>query len=515
MLVFETVLILLAFAVALQLLARRLGIPYPTLLALGGAGLIWLPGAPHLALPPEVLLVLFVAPVLLDAAYDASLRDLRRHWVPVSSLALVAVSLTTASVAIVARWLIPDMPWSAAVALGAIVAPPDAVAAVTVLRQINPPYRMRVVLEGESLLNDASALLIYKLAVAAVAAGSFAAGDVAPALVTVGLGSVAAGWLLAWPVGIITRRMHDPAMAVLLEFITTFAVWLAADRLGLSGILTVVVFALTLSQHRAFRLPAQLRIPSFTVWEVVTTVLNVLAFTLIGLQLGPTLETLGPEKLWPSLEASAVILVTVIVARLAWVMTHYAVVKLLPRRAATDPPQPAPVSPTFKHAVAIGWSGMRGIVTLAAAMALPASFPQRDFIQLAAFAVVLGTLIIQGLTLGPLVRLLNFPKDDTLEREVKLAREASLNAAGKRLESEGSASAERLRAEYEAALRQVETGNTPHEMRQNRLRRGAILAAREALEQLRETHAIGDEAYRLVEEELDWEELGATARLED
>lgn len=515
MLIFETVLILLAFAVALQLLARRLGIPYPTLLALGGAGLIWLPGAPQLPLPPEVLLVLFVAPVLLDAAYDSSLRDLRRNWVPVGSLALVAVCLTTTSVAIVARWLIPEMPWSAAVALGAIVAPPDAVAAVTVLRHINPPYRMRVVLEGESLLNDASALLIYKLAVAAVAAGSFAARDVAPALVTVGLGSVAAGWLLAWPVGILTRRMRDPAMAVMLEFITTFAVWLVADRLGLSGILTVVVFALTLSQHRAFRLPAQIRIPSFTVWEVVTTVLNVLAFTLIGLQLGPTLAALGPERLWPALEASAVILATVIVARLAWVLTHYAIAKLAARLLPARSHPKARVTPTFKHAVAIGWSGMRGIVTLAAAMALPVSFPNRDFIQLAAFAVVLGTLVIQGLTLGPLVRLLNFPKDDTLEREVKLAREASLNAAGERLTRDGSASAERLKAEYQAALHQVETGNTPYEMRQNRLRIGAIHAAREALEQLRESQKIGDEAYRLVEEELDWEELGATAPVKD
>ena len=514
MLIFETVLILLAFAVVLQLLARRLGIPYPTLLALGGAGLIWLPGAPRLPMPPDVLLVLFVAPVLLDAAYDASLRDLRRNWVPVTSLALVAVCLTTASVAVVARWLIPEMPWSAAVALGAIVAPPDAVAAVTVLRHINPPYRMRVVLEGESLLNDASALLIYKLAVAAVAAGSFAARDVAPVLVTVGLGSIAGGWVLAWPVGLLMRRMQEPAMVVMLEFITTFAVWLIADELGLSGILTVVVFALTLSQHRAFRLPARLRIPSFTVWAVVTTVLNVLAFTLIGLQLGPTLAALGPDRLRPSLEASAVILATVILARLAWVMTHFAIAKLCGRRAGTRPRRQATVAPTFKHALAIGWSGMRGIVTLAAAMALPASFPNRDFIQLAAFAVVLGTLVIQGLTLGPLVRLLNFPKDDTLEREVKLAREASLNSAGQRLKSDGSTSAERLRSEYEAALHQVEAGNTPYQMRQNRLRRDAIRAAREALEQLRETHAIGDEAYRLVEEELDWEELGATAPYE-
>ncbi|MGH6910617.1 MAG: cation:proton antiporter, partial [Phenylobacterium sp.] len=195
--VFETLLVLLLGATMLSIIARRLGIPYPTLLAVGGSLLAFVPGAPRLDLPPELILALFVAPVLLDAAYDASPRDLRRNWLAVSSLALVAVVLTTAAVAVTARYLLPEMPWAAAIALGALVAPPDAVAALAVLRQVAPPHRMRMVLEGESLMNDAASLLTYRLAVGAVAAGGFSVGEAIPTFVLVFAGSVLVGWLLA------------------------------------------------------------------------------------------------------------------------------------------------------------------------------------------------------------------------------------------------------------------------------------------------------------------------------
>ena len=191
--------------------------------------------------------------MLLDAAYDTSLRDLRRNWVAVSSLALVAVALTTVAVAVTARQLIPDMPWAAAVALGALLAPPDAVAALAVLRHVNPPHRMRVVLEGESLLNDASALLIYRLAVGAVAAGGFSVGGAIPTFALVFVGSVVVGWLLARPVAMLTERMPDAPSSVILQFVMTFGVWIGAERLGLSGVVTIVVFGLTArtTKHRA------------------------------------------------------------------------------------------------------------------------------------------------------------------------------------------------------------------------------------------------------------------------
>src|SRR5262245_14683994 len=180
----EQLLFLFVAAVILATVARRVGAPYPVFLALGGALLAFLPGAPSLTVPPELALALFVAPVLLDAAYDTSLRDLRDNWAPVTSLVVFAVVLTTAAVAVVVHMLIPAMPWPAAIALGAVVAPPDAVAATAVLRQLRPPHRLLTILEGESLLNDASALLIYRLAVVAGAPSSFAVDTVAPALRT-------------------------------------------------------------------------------------------------------------------------------------------------------------------------------------------------------------------------------------------------------------------------------------------------------------------------------------------
>jgi len=290
--IFETVLALLAAATVLSSLARWLRVPYPTLLAVGGALLAFAPGGPRLELPPDLILALFVAPVLMDAAYDASLRDLRRNWAAVSSLALLAVALTTAAVAVTARLVVPDLPWPAAVALGALVAPPDAVAALAVLRQVSPPHRVRTILEGESLLNDASALLIYRLAVGAVAAGGFHLSSAAPAFALVFAGSVAAGWLFARVIGVLSRRFHDAPSSVIFQFVTTFAMWLVAERLGLSGVVTVVVAGLTIARGNISPIAARLRVPSFAIWETATVVLNVLAFTLIGLQLRPILEPL-------------------------------------------------------------------------------------------------------------------------------------------------------------------------------------------------------------------------------
>ena len=250
MLIFEILLGLSLGATILSAIAKRANIPYPTLLALGGAVVAFLPGAPRLDLAPELILALFVAPILLDAAHDASLRDLRDNWRPVSSLVLVAVGLTTVAVAFVARLLLPDLPWAAAVALGALLAPPDAVAALAVMRHVNPPHRIRKVLEGESLLNDASALLIYKLAVGALAAGSFSVVAAAPTFALVAFGSVAVGWLSALAISPVLGRVDDAPTSVILQFVITFGLWLLAERLGLSAVVTIVVFGMTRAEAR-------------------------------------------------------------------------------------------------------------------------------------------------------------------------------------------------------------------------------------------------------------------------
>ena len=290
----EQLLGLFVAGVILAAAARHVGAPYPVFLALGGALLAFLPGAPSFTVAPELALALFVAPVLLDAAYDASLRDLKDNWGSVTGLVVFAVVFTTAAVALVARALLPSIPWAAAITLGAVVAPPDAVAATAVLRPLRPPQRLLTILEGESLLNDASALLIFRLAVGAVAAHGFSLATVAPTFLLAVAGSLVVGTAL----GRLTLRLlewvqHVPSV-IILQFVGTFGVWLLADRLGLSGVLTMVCYAMTVARTSPERTPARTRIPSYAVWETVVFALNILAFIFIGLQIRPILDGLAP-----------------------------------------------------------------------------------------------------------------------------------------------------------------------------------------------------------------------------
>src|SRR4051812_3173647 len=223
-------------------------VPYPTFLAIGGVLLAFVPSGPSWTLEPDLALALFVAPVLLDAAYDTSLRDLRDNWLPVSALVFLAVGVTTAAVALCAHWLVPDVPWAAAVALGAIVAPPDAAAATAILREIKLPYRILKILEGESLLNDASALLIYRVAIGVSAAAQFKLSEFAPTIALALAGSLVAGHLFARVWLMATWRVIEAPSAIILQFAGTFTVWIVAEHIGLSGILTIVAYAVTIAR---------------------------------------------------------------------------------------------------------------------------------------------------------------------------------------------------------------------------------------------------------------------------
>ena len=414
-------------AVILAAAARRVGAPYPVFLAIGGALLAFLPGAPVFSVPPELALALFVAPVLLDAAYDASPRDLLYNWAPVAGLVVVAVCLTTAAVAGVAHLFLPAIPWAAAIALGAVVAPPDAVAATAVLRPLRPPQRILTILEGESLLNDASSLLIYRLAVAAVITKSFSVAAVAPAFLLAVVGSVVAGLVLAWLVLLLMERVEHVPTSIILQFVSTFGVWLLAEHIGLSGVLTTVCYAITLARKSPGRTPATMRLPSYAVWETVVFALNILAFIFIGLQIRPIFQSLAPGDRTRYLAIAATVLVTVIGVRFAWHMSFNAVVRWRERRFGFKPPRPM-LRPTIGSGLVISWAGMRGIVSLAAALALPLEFPYRNLIVLTAFFVVLGTLVLQGLTLKPLLRALNLRDDDPVGHEVRAGRERALRA---------------------------------------------------------------------------------------
>jgi monovalent cation/hydrogen antiporter len=507
--VFETVILLLLLGAALAAGARRIGAPYPALLALAGAALALMPGVPAVTLDPELALALFVAPVLLDAAFDASPRDLREHWRPVASLALVTVALTVAAVALTARWLVPELPWPAAIALGAIVAPPDAAAATAVLRQLRPPHRLLVILEGESLFNDASALLIYRLAVSAAAVGAISGWGIVPTLLLVTVGSIVLGLALARATLWLTARIQDVATAVIVQFIGTFGVWILAERLHLSGILTMVVFAMSVARRAPDIIPARIRIPSYAVWEVAVFLLNALAFILVGLQLKPILQELGRATLLDYTRIALTVCAVVILVRIVWAMGSHVVRG--PRTAEAR-----------RHAIVVAWCGMRGTVTLAAALALPAAFPYRDLILFTSFLVVLGTLVAQGLTLKPLMARLGLEHDDAVEREVRLARVETLRAGAAAL-ADGAAATEArdlLRRKYRVRLAQAEarmSGETSGadspsgEREYAAAARAAMAAERRRLSTLRADGTIGDDAFHKVEEELDRAELSAEA----
>src|SRR5262245_25792308 len=516
--VFEIVVGLLLGGAALAALARRVGAPYPALVALAGAALALIPGVPTLVLDPELALTLFVAPVLVDAAFDASPRDLRRNWRPVASLALGAVALTIAVVAVAARTLVPDLPWGAAIALGAIVAPPDAAAATAVLKQLRPPHRLLVILEGESLFNDASALLVYRLAIGATVTGVLSGWAIVPILVGVTAGSIVLGLVLARLILAANARINDVATAVVAQFCTTFGVWMLAERLHLSGIITMVVFAMATARRTPEVLPARIRVPSWAVWEVAVFVLNVLAFILVGFQLKSFAARSGGETgAWYAAVAAAVCVV-VIAARFAWVAAAAAVSRWMGRGHDA-------VALSAPAATVVGWCGMRGTVTLAAALALPIAFPYRDLILVAAFGVVLGTLVLQGLTLRPLLLRLGLEDDGTVGREVRLARVETLRAAvAAGAACPGAETAGLVRHRYEIQLKRAEeefAGNgtrvtdpppaNPWELCGPDADEAVVLAATEAqrrrLMELRTDGTIGDAAFQRIEEELDWAEL--------
>ncbi len=421
------------------------------------------------------------------------------------------------------------MPWAAAIALGAIVAPPDAAAATTVLKQLRPPHRLLVILEGESLFNDASALLVYRLAVGAAITGAFSGWSVLPTLLVVTAGSIVLALVLSRILLAVTARIEDVSTGVVLQFCMTFGIWTLAERLHLSGIITTVVFAMATSRRSAEIMPARLRVPSWAVWEVAVFVLNVLAFILVGFQLKSIAERATGATGTQYAAVAAAVCVAVILARIAWVTAAAAISRWRGPRDA--------VGLSARAAAVVGWCGMRGTVTLAAALALPtggegAEFPYRDLILVTAFGVVLGTLVLQGLTLRPLLLKLRLEDDGEVDREVRHARVESLRAALAASECcPGAETAALVRHRYELQLRRAEeavaresvdptarsTGwdsetpaaieNADETDADAAVVRAATEAQRRRLVAMRDDGTIGDAAFQRVQEELDWAEL--------
>jgi Na+/H+ antiporter len=506
--IFENVLLMLIAACLLLQLSRRLALPYPSLLALAGVALGAMPWVPHIDFDPHLALALFIAPALLDSAFDTSPRELRRNWIPLVSLVLVAVLLTTAVVAW-AGWAFGGLPIAAAVTLGAIVAPPDAVAAAAVMQQFRIPRRTLSLINGESLLNDAVALLVFGVAVSAAGAAHQPIASSLPMLLVAVPGGAVVGIVLAK----INLHLGAPLFAgtrsaIIFQFVMTFAAWIVAERLRLSPIISVVAFGMTLGKYAPGRSAPRDRVQSYAVWGAVVFTLNVLAFFLMGLQARGILDRLSGPALIHALQFAGIVLALVIAVRVVWVLFYGAVMRAVKRRLGL---KPKGVSiPSKRIGLLVGWSGMRGLVTMATAFALPADFPGRDLIVLSAFAVVLGTLVIQGFTIGPLIKALKIEPDASFEREVSLARTAMMDAALSALEAEHGDEAHAVRGEYRAARVMASDESQPQaRTAHDRLRATAIRAQRQALDTLRESEQIEDDAYHRLEEEMDWAELNA------
>jgi Na+/H+ antiporter len=500
---FESTLFLLAVAVVLLQVARRMRVPYPSLLALVGGCVALLPIAPHINIDPRLALALFVAPAVLDTAFDLPPRELLRIWVPLVSLAVVLVLITTAAVA----WAgvrYGGLPLAAAVALGAIVAPPDAAAAAAVLREFNLPRRTLAVLQGESLLNDAVALLAFSLAVSVATSTGGASATLLPRLLIAVPGGAALGFGLGILGSKIFPKLAGTLSSILAQFLLTYGAWILADRLGLSPIMCVVALAAVASRITPSRSTARDRVNSNAVWATMVFVLNVLAFLLMGLQARSILDQLQGEDLRHALAFAGIVLGVVIGVRIAYVMTYGLVLRRF--RKFFEAQVLNGSVPNARIGWLVSWCGMRGLVTLATAFALPAEFPGRQLIVLSAFMVVLGTLIVQGFTIRPLIALLKIEPDDSLDTDVAKARRAMLEAALAELAQDTGEGADAVRAEFSASIKSVVDRSRPV-TGYDTLRRRALQAERRTLVEWRGTGKILDDAYHVLEDELDRAEL--------
>jgi CPA1 family monovalent cation:H+ antiporter len=516
--VHDVELILISLLVAVSVLgtaSQAIGVPYPIVLVLGGLALGFVPGIPEIELDPDLVLVIFLPPLLYSAAFFASLRDLRTNLRPIALLAIGLVLLTAAAVAVAAHALIDGLPWAAAFALGAIVAPTDPLAATTIARRLNVPRRLVNVIEGESLINDGTALVIYRVAVGAVG-GSFSLLEAGMDFVLGAAGGVAIGLAVAWVITEIRRRIDDTPVEVTISLLSGYAGYVPAERAGCSGVLAAVTVGVYLGWKAPEISTATMRLTGYAMWEILGFLLNALLFVLIGLQLPQIIDGLSGEPLGSMLMISAAISAVVIGCRLAWVVFAPYVIRALDRR-----PSQRARRTGWRERVVGGWAGMRGAVSLAAALALPADFPARDEILFVTFAVIFATLVLQGLTLPKVIRWAGVEDDGAEEAEELAARRRATQAALLRLdELEGEEwtrddTIRRMRGLFEYRSRRLDTraGELDdgeryehRSLKYQKIVREVIVAQRGAVVALRNEGAISNEVMHRIERELDLEE---------
>jgi monovalent cation/hydrogen antiporter len=510
----ELVLLGLMVAVAgLSVVARWVRVPYPILLVLGGLLVGFIPGVPPVELPPELVLVLFLPPLLYSSAFFSSPRDLKRDLRAITTLAVGLVLLTMVAVAWTAH-AVAGLPWAAAFALGAIVSPTDPLAATAIARRLGAPRRLVTILEGESLINDSTALVAYRIAVAAAVGGSFVLWQAGLRFVLSVVGGIAVGWVVGWLAAEARRRIDDPPAEIFVSLVTGYAAYLPAERLHVSGVLAAVTAGLYVGWRAPALASASTRLLGFSFWEVLDYIVNAALFMLVGLQLQPILAEVSGRPLIEILGYGLLVSVVVIAVRMGWEFTVPYVVRLVDRRQSQVMRRVGP-----RDRLVLGWSGMRGAVSLAAALAIPASFPGRDLIVFVTFTVIFVTLVVQGLTLPALIRGLQLRDDGAEEREELQARQGATQAALTRLEELAledwtrEDTIERLRRAYDYRRRRLEArdggeddGYEVRSLAYQRIVRELLEAQRRAIVGLRNQGIISSDVMRRVERELDLED---------
>jgi Na+/H+ antiporter len=513
----KTELILICFvAVALlAIVAPKIRIPYPILLTIGGVVLALIPGVPTIHLEPELVFNLFLPPLLYPAAVYTSWRDFRTNLRPILLMATVLVVITMAATAGVFHSL-TGLPLAVAFVFGALISPPDAVAALSFTQNLQVPRKIIVILEGESLVNDATSFISFRFAVAAVMTGTFSLGQASLQFLFVATGGLCVGLAVGWLATQVQKRLDDPPVQTMFSLLTPYLAYFSGERLHVSGILAVVIAGMYYGWRAPRILSGSMRLQAVPVWEMVLFILNGILFMLIGLQLPQVIRALPPGSALQVAKLAVFVLLVMVLVRFSWMFGA----TYLPRFFSRTFCRKNRIS--WQHTALISWTGMRGADSLAGALAIPfllpngEPFPGRNLILLLTFCVIFGTLVLQGLTLAPLVRWLGIEDDHATEREERLARLKANEAALAHVEEmealhrTNPKTAERLRSEYVDRIQQLRSEGPPEKTVRRLFSRDFEDLAREALETERETviglrndEVISDQALRRIQRDID------------
>jgi CPA1 family monovalent cation:H+ antiporter len=514
----QLVLALLIAVAALVTIARRLGIAYPIFLVIGGLLLGLVPGLPRVEIDPDLIFLLVLPPLLYVAAFFTPLRSLGANLGPIASLAVGLVVASALAAAAVAHALIPGIPWAVALALGAIVAPPDEIAATAIAARLAVPRRIVTILEGESLLNDATALTIYSIAIAVAVGGSFKASTGAATFAGAMLGGTAIGLAVGWIIAQVRARIEDTPVEITISLLTPYAAFLPAQELGVSGVIATVAAGLYLGRRSSRIAGPDARLTGRAVWETITFLLNGVVFIITGLEVPLLLRALAPATALRLVGIGVVVGVVLVVVRALWIFPT----EILASAVHGGPRPPR----LLAHSLVLSWAGMRGVVSLAVALALPLTvagggpLPAREALLIVTLTVIVFTLLGQGLTLPWLIRRLRLGTDPELREEEASARQQMIDAATRRIDQlypvwpDHRPLLDRLRDTYQHRSEHVDrqrdakgSGEEDREIIEHReIHRTVIDSEREALLRLRAEGAIDDDVLRALERELDLEQ---------